>query len=90
MSLIAYILYKIFGKKSEKPTSGVFGVSNFIAAFLFAAGHVPLTFILLGDSPIIIFRYFLLNGGCHIMSKLIWLCSGVDRNESRTYFNVRR
>ena len=96
MSLIVFILQKIFGKKNEKPTTMVFAVSNFIAAFLFAAGHLPITFILLGSSPIIIFRCFLLNGGlallfgylyhkyglrysmlahggCHIVSKLIWI-----------------
>ena len=96
MSLIAYILHKIFGKKNEKPTTAILIISNFIAALLFAAGHLPITFMMLGSSPIIIFRCFLLNGGlallfgylyrkygfrysmiahggCHIVSKLIWI-----------------
>lgn len=96
MSLIAFILHKIFDRKNENPTTTIFMVANLIAAMLFAAGHLPLTFILLGSAPMIIFRCFLLNGGfallfgylyqkygfryamiahggCHIVSKLIWI-----------------
>ncbi len=67
MSLIAFVLHKIFGKKTDKPTTTIFIVSNIIAALLFAAGHLPTTFILLGSSPIIIFRCFLLNGGLALL-----------------------
>lgn len=96
MSLIAFILHKLFGKKNDKPATAILMASNVIAAILFAAGHLPATFILLGSSPLIIFRCFLLNGGigllfgylyhkyglryamiahggCHIVSKLIWI-----------------
>ena len=96
MSLLAFLLYKIFGKKDEKPVTAIFVVANIIAALLFAAGHLPLTFTIIGDSPMVIFRCFLLNGGlgllfghlyrkyglryamiahggCHIVSKLIWI-----------------
>ena len=67
MSLIAYILYKLFGKKQEKPTTAILIASNVIAAALFAAGHLPATFILLGNSPVIIARCFLLNGGIGLL-----------------------
>ena len=96
MSLIAWILHKLFGKKKEKPTTLVFVVSNIVSALFFAAGHLPTTAILLGITPMILFRCFLLNGvfgalfgylyrkfglryamiahgGCHIVSKLIWI-----------------
>jgi len=63
MSLIAFILHKLFGKKHENPTTSVLIASNVIAAILFAAGHLPATFLLIGSSPILIFRCFLLNGG---------------------------
>lgn len=95
MSLIAFLLHKLFGKKQEKPATGVLIASNVIAALLFAAGHLPAT-ALLGLSPMILVRCFLLNGGfgllfgylyrkyglryamlahggCHIISKLIWI-----------------
>lgn len=62
MSLIAFILWKLFARKAEKPTLAILVASNIIAALLFAAGHLPATFIMIGNSPLIIFRCFLLNG----------------------------
>lgn len=96
MSLVAFILFKLFGRGQERPAAWMLVVSNVICALLFAAGHLPTTFLLLGNSPLIIFRCFLLNGlfgllfgwlyrkfglryamlahgGCHIVSKLIWI-----------------
>ena len=67
MSLIAFFLYKIFAKQNERPSTVIFVFANYIAAFLFAAGHLPLTDMLLGLSPIIVFRCFLLNGGLGLM-----------------------
>lgn len=96
MSLVAFVLYKLFEKNKEKPSNTILIISNIICAILFAAGHLPATSILLGLSPMIVFRCFLLNGGigllfgrlyrkhgiwyamiahggCHIISKLIWI-----------------
>lgn len=63
MSLIALLLHKLLGKKNEKPTVGILIASNVIAALLFAAGHLPATAMLMGITPMILFRCFLLNGG---------------------------
>ncbi len=63
MSLIAFILWKLFARKEEKPTVAILIASNIIAALLFAAGHLPATFMMIGSSPLILFRCFLLNGG---------------------------
>ena len=96
MTLIAFLLHKVFGKNQDRPTEAILIVSNILAALLFAAGHLPTTFITIGSTPIIIFRCLLLNGvfglafgylyrkyglryamiahgGCHIVSKLIWI-----------------
>ena len=96
MSLIAFILHKVFGKKEEKPTATILIIANITAALLFAVGHLPTNFALFGSSFLIIFRCLLLNGafglafgwlyrkyglryamiahgGCHIVSKLIWI-----------------
>ncbi len=96
MSLVAFVLWKVFDRKNERPSTGVLITANIIAAILFAAGHLPATATMLGLSPMIIFRCFLLNGGiglmfgwlyrkhglrysmiahggCHIISKLIWI-----------------
>ncbi len=62
MSLVAFILHFLFERKKEKPTTAVFVAANVISAILFAAGHLPATFTMIGSSPMIIFRCFLLNG----------------------------
>ena len=92
MSLIAFILKKL----TRKEGAGIFIVANIVSALLFAAGHLPATILMIGTTPLIIFRCFLLNGGlgllfgwlyrkygfryamiahggCHIISKLIWI-----------------
>lgn len=63
MSLVAFILHKLFGKNKEKPTTGILISANVIAAILFAAGHLPATAAMMGITPMILFRCFLLNGG---------------------------
>ena len=96
MSLLAFLLHKLSKKKGETPTTAVLIAANVITAALFAAGHLPATFAMIGNSPIILFRCFLLNGGlgllfgqlyrkyglryamlahggCHVVSKLIWI-----------------
>ncbi len=62
MSLIAFILWNLFARKAEKPTLAILVASNIIAALLFAAGHLPANFMMFGNSPLILFRCFLLNG----------------------------
>lgn len=96
MSLVAFVLWKLFARKQETPSAAVLIAANVIAALLFAAGHLPTTAVMMGLTPMIIFRCFLLNGvfglafgwlyrkyglryamiahgGCHIVSKLIWI-----------------
>lgn len=62
MSLVAWILHKLFGKNSDKPTTLILITSNIISALLFAAGHLPVTSVLFGLTPMIVVRCFLLNG----------------------------
>ena len=96
MTLLVFLLWKLFQRKRELPSTAVVVSANIVAALLFAAGHLPTTFVTLGNSPLILFRCFLLNGtfglafgwlyrkyglryamlahgGCHIVSKLIWI-----------------
>lgn len=96
MSLIAFLLWKLFARKQETPSVGILVAANVIAALLFVAGHLPATAVTMGLTPTIVFRCFLLNGtfglafgalyrryglryamiahgGCHIVSKLIWI-----------------
>ena len=62
MSLIAFVLHKLFTRKQDMPPAWILIAANVVSALLFAAGHLPATFVQLGNSPIIIFRCFLLNG----------------------------
>ena len=96
MSLIAYLLNRILKKNCDCSNDAILIIANVISAILFAAGHLPATLMLIGNSPLILFRCFLLNGGlgllfgylyrkyglryamiahggCHIVSKLIWI-----------------
>ena len=61
MSLLAFLLQKLFRKGSG--TTSVLIAANLIAALLFAAAHLPATAMLMGLTPMILFRCFLLNGG---------------------------
>lgn len=63
LSLVAFVLHRLFAKHREKPTTAVLIIANVLSAVLFAAGHLPTTAILLGLNPLTIFRCFLLNGG---------------------------
>ena len=62
MSLIAFLLHKVFGRGKDKPAIWTLVTANIIAALLFAASHLPTTIMLMGLSPMILFRCFLLNG----------------------------
>lgn len=64
MSLLVLVIWKvatlIAGKREL--AGWMYHVAIFLAAILFAAGHLPTTFQLLGSSTIIIIRCFVLNG----------------------------
>ncbi len=68
MSLIAFLIFKIFYRGMEKIPTRVFVIANIVAAILFAAGHLPATLVTFGElTPMILFRCFLLNGGFGIL-----------------------
>lgn len=68
MSLIAFLIFKIFYKNREEIPGKVFVIANIVAALLFAAGHLPATLVTFGElSPMLLFRCFLLNGGFGIL-----------------------
>jgi membrane protease YdiL (CAAX protease family) len=66
MSLIAFLLWKVFFKKygRENIPTGVFVTANLVATLLFAAGHLPAILMTFGAlTPLLLFRCFLMNGG---------------------------
>lgn len=65
MSLVAWIIWKLFFKKCAKEDIPVkvFVIANILCAVVFAAGHLPATLITFGElTAIIVFRCFLMNG----------------------------
>lgn len=80
MSLIAFVVWKLFFRKYDKeniPTS-VFIIANVVAAMLFAAGHLPATLSIFGElTPLILFRCFLLNGGFGLVFGWIYRKHGI-------------
>ena len=67
MSLIAFVLQKLFARDKKEVPPAILITANVIAAMLFAAGHLPATVMSIGLNPIIIFRCFLLNGGAGLL-----------------------
>jgi membrane protease YdiL (CAAX protease family) len=62
MSLITFALWKLFARRQEQPSTGILITANIIAALFFSAGHLPATAVMMGLTPMIVFRCFLLNG----------------------------
>jgi membrane protease YdiL (CAAX protease family) len=65
MSLIAWLLQKMFPKKAVSSYPLI--IANILCSLLFAAGHLPATFLTIGSSATVIFRCFLLNGGLGLL-----------------------
>ncbi len=63
MSLVVFIISKLFYKNKKEIPTLVYVIANVLAAFLFAAGHLPSTATMTVLTPLIIFRSFLFNGG---------------------------
>ncbi len=61
MSLIIFIISKLFYKNKEVPTK-VYAIANIISALLFAVGHIPSTMSMTTLTPLLVFRCFLFNG----------------------------
>ncbi|HEK9102959.1 CPBP family intramembrane metalloprotease [Bacillus pfraonensis] len=65
MSLISFILWKLFARSKEKENIPVwiFVCANILSALLFAAGHIPATILTFGAlNTLLLIRCFLLNG----------------------------
>ena len=63
MSLLAFLLWKLFARKAETAPAWTLIIANLVASTLFAAGHLPATLGIFGElTPLLILRCFLLNG----------------------------
>ncbi|WP_249870726.1 CPBP family intramembrane glutamic endopeptidase [Oceanobacillus saliphilus] len=62
MSLLVFVFWKLFDRKSAKPSNWVFIFAIFISALLFALGHYSITASNIEMTTFIWFRMILLNG----------------------------
>ena len=65
MSLVAFLLMKL--SRKDTPSTAQLVLANVASAMIFAAGHLPATALMMGLTPMIIFRCFLLNGGIGLL-----------------------
>ena len=68
MSLLAFLGWKLFFRRSDTVPAGVLIGANIISALAFAAGHLPSTAAMLGAlTPLLLVRCFLLNGAAGLV-----------------------
>lgn len=79
MTLIAFLVWKIFFRREEKPPVGVLIAANILAALLFSAGHLPSTLQMFGEiTPMILLRCFLLNGAAGLVFGYLYRKYGIQ------------
>ena len=79
MSIIAFLLWKVFARKAETAPTAVIITANIIAAVLFAAMHLPATAMLFGSlTPLLLLRCFLLNGGFGLLFGWLYRRHGIQ------------
>lgn len=79
MSLIAWIIWKLFFRRQESAPARAIVAANVIAALLFAAGHLPATVMTFGSltAPILL-RCFLFNGGFGLLFGWLYRKDGIQ------------
>lgn len=77
MTLIAFIINFIVGNRGSVPSTVTLVIANIISALAFAAAHLPSTSVLLGITPVILIRCFLLNGGFGLMFGWLYRKRGI-------------
>ncbi|MBR5329401.1 MAG: CPBP family intramembrane metalloprotease [Firmicutes bacterium] len=79
MSLIAFLLWKIFFRKEQTAPTKALIIANIVAALLFAAGHIPANTLIFGElTPLILIRCFLLNGGAGLIFGYLFRKYGIQ------------
>ena len=78
LSLVAWILWKVFARKQQSAPTWVLVTANVAAALLFAAGHLPATVMTFGTlTPLLLVRCFLFNGGFALMFGYLYRKHGI-------------
>lgn len=78
MSLLIFIIWKLFFKKEQSAPSGVMIGVNIVVALLFAAGHLPTTAMTMGITPLILVRCFTLNSLAGLICGHLYMKHGIQ------------
>ena len=78
MSLLTFIIWKLFFKKEENVPKGVLIGVNIVVALLFAAGHLPTTAATMGITPLILVRCFTLNSLAGLICGHLYIKHGIQ------------
>lgn len=78
LSLLAFIIWKLFFRKEEAVPKGVMIGVNIVVALLFAAGHLPTTAMTMGITPLILVRCFSLNSLAGLICGHLYMKHGIQ------------
>ena len=78
LSLLAFIIWKLFFKKEQAVPKGVLIGVNIVVALLFAAGHLPTTAMTMGITPLILVRCFSLNSLAGLICGHLYMKHGIQ------------
>ena len=77
MSLIVFIISKLFYKNKNDIPTLVFIIANIISTLVFAIGHLPSTAAMTTLTPLLIIRCFLFNGGLGLLFGYLYRKYGI-------------
>jgi membrane protease YdiL (CAAX protease family) len=78
VSAFAWLFGKLSHTASGAPSPKVLWLSTFIAAIIFALGHLPATSLTMAITPMIIIRSLVLNGGLGLVYGYIYWKRGLE------------
>lgn len=78
LSLLAFIIWKLFFRKEQTVPKGVLIGVNIVVALLFAAGHLPTTAATMGITPLILVRCFSLNSLAGLICGHLYIKHGIQ------------
>lgn len=79
LSLIAFIIWKIFFRNSDTVPKNILAAANIAAAVLFALGHIPATLALFGAiTPLVLIRCIVLNSMAGLVCGHLYINHGIQ------------
>ncbi|MDQ2936268.1 MAG: CPBP family glutamic-type intramembrane protease [Acidobacteriota bacterium] len=78
LSLLAWLLGKIWRGVNGRPNTGVLWTANFIAAIIFGLGHLPSASMVMAITPIVVVAALVLNGIAALVFGYLYWTKGLE------------